>query len=346
MQHDAGDIARLLAGRVQALAGELLPGGVRDGQEWRAGSIAGEKGRSLAVRLTGSKAGVWADFCSGERGDLLDLVAACRCGGDIKVAMVWASAWLGLDGASPLPRQAPPPVRPKADSVPDSEALGRRDAALRLFLAARAELRGTPAEAYLAGRGISLAELGRQPRCLRFHPALHNRESGKEWPAMVAAITGADGDHVATHRTWLHQTEAGQWTKAPLRDAKMTLGSYAGGAIRLWRGASGLPLAKARPDEAVILAEGIETALSIAIACPEMRVLSAVSLSNMAAIKLPPAIRTVIIGADNDGADNHAAARALQRAIDRFAAEGRAVRIARPDGVKDFNDLLSRGAEA
>ena len=157
---------------------------------------------------------------------------------------------------------------------------------------------------------------------------------------MLAAITNGDGEHVATHRTWLARDDAGRWIKAPLRDAKKTLDSYAGGFIPLWRGASGKPLRSAPIGETVAIAEGIETALSVAVACPELRTLAAVSLGNMARIALPPAVRTVILCADNDGPENVSAARALAETVARFSAEGRQVRVARPPIGKDFNDTL------
>ncbi len=186
-----------------------------------------------------------------------------------------------------------------------------------------------------------LAELGRLPRALRFHPACWCAEAGGPLPALVAAITGPDGAHAATHRTWLAQRPDGSWGEAPLRDPKKTLGSYVGGAIRLWRGASGRPLAEAPDGEHVALAEGIETALSVAVAVPELRVLCAVSLANMGSVALPTGVRTVTLCADNDDG-NAAAARALARVVDRFAAEGREVRVARPPaGLKDFNDVLT-----
>ncbi|MFT9091227.1 MAG: hypothetical protein ABF479_09545 [Gluconacetobacter sp.] len=71
---DAATLAQLLAERVHPLVLELLPHGHREGAEWRCGSLAGEKGQSLAVRLTGPRRGVWADFSSGERGDALVLI--------------------------------------------------------------------------------------------------------------------------------------------------------------------------------------------------------------------------------------------------------------------------------
>jgi twinkle protein len=74
----ASDIADRLATVADTVASMLLPNGKRQGAEWCAGSVQGEAGDSLKVRMTGGKAGVWCDFASGESGDLLDLWAAAR----------------------------------------------------------------------------------------------------------------------------------------------------------------------------------------------------------------------------------------------------------------------------
>jgi hypothetical protein len=342
-QHDARELAGALAKRAVALAGELLPHGHREGTEWRCGSLAGEAGQSLAVHLSGPRAGVWCDFASGEAGDALDLVAAVRCGGNLRDAMTWARAWLGRpEQVAPIHTEAPP----RAATTPDEDQAARRRKALALFLGAREGLAGTPVASYMAGRGIELAALGRAPRALRFHPAAWCSEVARPLPTMLAAITNGAGEHVATHRTWLATDGAGGWVKATLREAKKTLGSYAGGFIPLQRGASGKPLRAAPEGEALAVAEGIETALSVAMACPELRVLAAVSLGNMARIALPERVRTVIICADNDDADNAAAARVLDAAIAAFAEGGRVVRLAWPPVGKDFNDTLREGFPA
>ena len=78
MKSNYGEVARLLAQRTEEVARFLLPNGKKHSNEWRAGSINGEPGESLGVRLTGEKAGVWADFAAGGGGDLLDLWAATR----------------------------------------------------------------------------------------------------------------------------------------------------------------------------------------------------------------------------------------------------------------------------
>src|SRR5690606_12142785 len=103
---DILEVKRALASRAQAVAEYLLPNGIKDGNEWRVGSVAGEKGKSLGVHLAGSKAGVWSDFATGEGGDLLDLWMAVR-----RVSLVQAldeaRAWLGIE-APTLHRPARP----------------------------------------------------------------------------------------------------------------------------------------------------------------------------------------------------------------------------------------------
>lgn len=69
----ANIVKDMLATRAEEIAVMLLPNGKRVGVEWCVGSIDGEAGKSLKVHLTGTKAGVWADFSKGQGGDLLDL---------------------------------------------------------------------------------------------------------------------------------------------------------------------------------------------------------------------------------------------------------------------------------
>ena len=73
----AGEIKEMLHAQAEAVAAYLLPNGKRQGSEWCAGSVSGEPGHSLKVHLTGSKAGIWADFAEGKGGDLLDFGARC-----------------------------------------------------------------------------------------------------------------------------------------------------------------------------------------------------------------------------------------------------------------------------
>lgn len=357
---DIRQIAALLADRCADLCADILPDGKPVGGEWRVGSVAGEPGQSLAVRMTGAKAGTWCDFGGPDhhRGDLVELVAQAKCAGDKRAAIGWARRWLGLEDGDPaalerLRREAVAKRRKRAqDAAAEREEVRRK--AFGLFLSAQPRLAGTPAAAYLAGRGIDLARLGRQPGALRFHPACWCGEAGARLPALLAAISGevADPDtgeirrgFLGVHRTWLAPDGRGGWGKAPLQHPKLSWGDYAGGCIALWRGVAGTPLARMAAGERIVVGEGIEDALSPILARPEYRALAAVSLSNLGNLALPvPADITVL--AQNEW-DNATALAQLDRALGKLIAAGHTVRLARPpDGLKDFNDMLRELMEA
>lgn len=335
---DAREVSAMLAHNMHALAEKLLPGGMRQGNEWVCGSVAGERGRSMAVHLHGDKAGKWGDFSTGETGDALDLVAAVLTQGNLSEAYRWAVNYLGLRDMGTVETRRAEIVR-KQEAEPDETEEKRQKAARAMWLAAVHDIRGTPVESYLAARGIPLAGLGAVPRSLRFAPEHYCHEVKRRLPAMLAAIVNAQGAHIATHQTWLAPDAHGAWRKAPLDTAKKIRGTFLGGTIRLQRGASGKALKDAPAGDVVAIGEGIETCLSVALACPEIRVLAAASLGNMASVQLPEQIRSVILLADNDTAPQ--AQRGLRRAIDFHLAAGREVRVARSPKGKDFNDAYT-----
>lgn len=332
--HSVQDIARMLGQHAEAIARDLLPAGRKVGPEWRVGSIAGEPGQSLAIRLTGDKRGIWADFAAGIGGDMLELVAQCRYGGDKREALRWARAFLGLTERPAPPGAAPPPPPPKA--VPASEVNRSYAGKARALWLGGHPLGGTPAAAYLATRGVGLTALGRTPSALRFRPDVFCAERQEAAPAMLAAITRG-GAIIGCHRTFLAPGPAGRWSKAPIAAPKKVMGQVGGGFIPLWRGASGRPIREAPETDTLAIAEGIEDALTIALHMPEWRVIAAVSVGNMANLVLPTTLRDVVFCWDRDG-DNLSVARAREMAVERLLREGRSVREIRPpEGFKDFN---------
>lgn len=347
-RHSASQISQMLADNIARLAPELLPYGRKDGPEWRCGDLSGKPGQSLAVRLNGPKRGVWKDFGpGGQSGDALDLTAQCLFGGNRRDAMKWAENWLGLSNATsdaPVQRRPAIQAKPSSSVELDREAQRMRAKARRLWQEGQ-PIQGTPADAYLRGRGLDLRALQHMPGSLRFHPAVWCAEVQKPLPAMVAAIASPAGKLIATHRTWLAQTPSGAWVKADLRAPKKVLGSFAGGCVRLTRGAAGKALGVADLGSSVVIAEGIETSLAVALSCPEMRVLAGVSLSNIGSVGLPPEITTVVLAADNDGPHNHAARKALEAACQKFAEQGREVRLALPENEGDWADVFKAGRE-
>lgn len=122
---NAHDVAQALVGRAADVAAYLLPGGKAHGAEWKAGSVSGEAGQSLSVRIKGVKAGVWKDFAADpdKYGDLLDLWAAVRCT-SMADAIKEAKQYLGIRDTMPHhePKQYRRPSKPSC-STPKSGAL-------------------------------------------------------------------------------------------------------------------------------------------------------------------------------------------------------------------------------
>lgn len=348
---DARAVSSMLAATMPALVAELLPSAKRHGREAVVGSVAGEPGRSCSICLEGPRAGLWADFSAGMKGDALDLVAAVMTGGDKAAAWRWGLRRLGYSVPGDAPAAttaAPPPPPPDAAEqhrAAAADAERRQRQARAIFAEAEPLTPACPAALYPKGRGLDLAELGRVPRALRFHPRLWCSEAGAALPAMVGAIMSLEGELRGVHRIWLEPgPDAGTWRKAALRAPKKALGSVTGGCIPIWRGSTATPLRGAPEGSAVAITEGVEDGLAVALLAPELRVVAAVSLANMATLELPASIATVILAADNDP-EGSPAALALQRAVETHTAAGREVRVARSPRGKDFADALAASTE-
>lgn len=332
------DIKAAIIGRLPQLVRELAPEGRRNGAYWIARNPTRDDRRagSFWILLTGSAAGAWRDEATGDQGDAIDLIAYLT-GGDRAAARAWAIAWLGWSGAAPPPR---PRLRPAVGDRPEPTDDQKARKAFGWWLKAKARLEGTPVERYLARRGIALAALAHPPGAIRYLPrAQHVDADGvvTDWPAMMAAMSDAHGRVRAVHRTFL--TDAGD--KAPVEPVKKIWPSFKGCAIRLAKGKPALtPEEAARRGVAgpLVLTEGIEDGLTVALACPRLRVWAAGSLGNMAAVPLLPCVTELIICADND--DHEQARRQLDRVVAMLRQRGARVRIARAWTGKDVNDLV------
>lgn len=138
---DITEIKRRLNNRAADVAEYLLPRGVREGTEWCAGDLQGNAGKSLKVRLSGPKAGTWADFAAhGESGDLIDLWCQVK-----RLSLVQAlddiRAYLGLE----RPRFE---KREKAYRRPEQLKCTEPRAAVRDYLTAERKLSADAIRAY------------------------------------------------------------------------------------------------------------------------------------------------------------------------------------------------------
>jgi hypothetical protein len=191
------------------------------------------------------------------------------------------------------------------------------------------KIAGSIVARYLAHRGIVP---GSWPSSLRFHPRCprprdNDGELASPLPAMVALAEHCDRGPVAVHCTYLLPDGSG---KAEIQSPKVIFGPVAGAAVRF-----GTP----RIGQWLAVAEGVETALTVAIAC-SMPAWAALSAGGIKSLVLPPEASQVVICADHD--DSGTGERVARDAAARWLAEGRQVRIAIPPELStDFNDVLT-----
>ena len=302
----AGELAHRLAQHAEAVCRQYLSNGHRDGGYWRVGDVGNSPGRSLYVRLTGSRAGKWCDAATAEHGDLLDLIAVTRNLPTLKHAMGEAREFLALPAD-------PPPPRTEAGTSDKTRA------AQRLFGMGH-RLSGTLVETYLKHRGITVGSLC---TCLRFHPSCYYRDGAVQEakPALLAAITDLDGRISGVQRTWL---DAGGRGKAHVATPRRTLGRQLGNGVRF-----------GCPGEVMLAGEGIETVLSLKTVLPGLPMVAALSASNLGALVLPAGLKRLYVARDRDTAGYGAFERLARRAL----ALGVTVRPLDPIGG-DFNDDL------
>lgn len=304
--------------------------------------------------------GKWNDWIGGVYGDALDLVAATLCDGrkDLaarKKAMTWAREHFGLvargfDAEAWRRRMAATEARASAREARAAAELARhRRAMFGRWVNARPLTKATDGWRYLAARGIELDHLPRLPRAIKFSAEERwTDETGEVrhvGPALLSAMTLPDGAFGSLHRIWINPEAPGQ--KADVSPPRKMWPSSEGAAIRLWRGSTRLSPADAaaRPGhlEDVVVCEGVEDGLSIALMVPELRVDAAGSLPGLLSYVPYPFTRRLIVAADNDWGKPQAKA-LLDRACQRLASEFKVeLRIARSPIGKDFNDCL-RGA--
>jgi hypothetical protein len=232
-----------------------------------------------------------------------------------------------FDDAPPHSRQRTLPDIRRGDARHEDEGAEicrRMDAARRIWGAARPRNMAR-VDAYLAWRCLARPLTGH----IRFHTGVWHKETGGEWPAMVWLITdGVSGKPLGVHVTFLDNTGVG---KAPITPAKKTFGLIRGGVIRL------TPPPPPESGEWLVIAEGVETALS-AVAAGSSHAWAAISSGNMKrSLDLPEGVRAVIIISDMDDDGGVAAARVLAQ---RLSRQGRKIRIAQPPEGLDLNDLL------
>lgn len=353
-RNDKDDVKALLLAQIDTLARELAPDGHRAGRYWMARCPwrADRNAGSFWITLHGAYAGAWVDAASDDKGDVFRLIdKAVGLNGDFVAVMKWSRGWLGIGTMSEAERRQRVSVAARAREEAEAghaeaREKNRRRAQAYYINARKHAFSGSPADLYLKSRGIDVSAMRdktgrpRVPGAIGYLPAMMHWETQTEWPCLAACMTAPDGTFSAIHRTFL-KTDGSN--KAPVRPArKIWPSGYLGSAIRIWRGETGMDVKDAAAcgvRETLLICEGVEDGLSLALACPQFRIWCAGTLGNLGRIVLPECIDDVVVVADNDWGKAQAE-KALDAALDHFASQGVSVRVARSHIGKDVNDAL------
>lgn len=361
------DIRPELLKSMHLLARDLAPGGTERGGYYfpRNPMRADRHPGSLWIRVSGTGTGAWQDHAvMSKPSDVLSLVHYMACngnpdgtGGDWRATRKWCLDWLGWNDASKPRLNEAERERRRAHDAQLREVQQKQrkkdqaEKAKKAFgwwLRASDDLTGTPVWAYFRARGVDLAAFEHQPGALRYLPkAEHISDVGEitEWPCLMSAMSAPDGKVSAVHRTWLAEDGSG---KAPVDKPKKMWPGFGGCMIRLAKGEG-----NHSPEEAarkglsapLLVTEGQEDGLSIALLKPDLRIWAAGTVSNMGNVPDLPCISRLIIAADNDEkvqakADFENSLGKLKR---RFGARGCPVSVVRAFHGKDANDQLRSG---
>jgi hypothetical protein len=292
-------------------------------------------GGSLSLALQGNKAGLWHDHEQGRGGDIIRFVEVER-GCEFRDALEYLTTQLGV---SPLGEDHGPrdPCRPREaeDHAEERDKLQRLRGAQQIMEASRSA-RGTLAEHYLRSRCLDLPSSD----VLGFHDACP-WDGGRTFPSLIAPITDLiTGELVAIQKTAL--------TPDARKLERRTMGPVTGDGFR------GVVRLEGKSTGGLIIAEGVETALSVLkigeTAGIEGFATSAIwSVLDTNGMKSLPVLReiqqlTIIVDNDTSGAGQSAA----QQCLDRWRQAGKSARVYMPPEVpghearrgSDLNDFL------
>ena len=319
---DLDAVAARLRDTAEHWVPRLFPSGKKCGKEWRVANIQGyspSNHGSCTIQLQGDHAGEWYEFDGGKGGGVISAVGHAT-GLSGRFLIEYAAELAGWKQGD----KAPKPSTPSKAKSPK-----KTNNDIQFILSQCKPAAESITKTYLASRGLSHPAT---PDIL-FHPDLTHWETKMGYPAMVGVVRNAQGGVIGLHRTWLKADGSG---KADIQKPKMMLGPCSGGAVRL----------SETIGEVIGIAEGIETALAVQNARPQLPIWAALSTSGMERVVLPPSVRRIVLLADND--KSGAGLKAANATAAKLAATGRRAWIAMPPREgEDFNDLLQHaGAEA
>jgi conjugative relaxase-like TrwC/TraI family protein len=303
---------------------------------------------SFSLILNGPKAGVWNNWEADKKGKGLISLYMAHYSVKFKDAVQELGRSLGLTPQEKPNNKPLMPLEEKAMKLKQQAAIvqdqeARVQDALSLYHKA-VPIKGTLAEKYLKEhRGIT----GDLPKEFRFLKTDQHFQTKKYLSALVAPYKDKEGNMVGIVRIYLNKdgskyqdTFKGKNGKQAKAASKANRGVSSYGSVTVQEGI--IP-------RTLWIAEGVETALSVAKAIPNQTVVASLSVQQLSNVPISPETKKVVICADNDPALSNTKESVI-KAVESFLSQGVKVSIAlppdlpsdAPEGMKkyDFNDLL------
>lgn len=304
--------------------------------------LYGSKSGSLKVATKGPKRGRWYDFHTGAGGGLLSLIAK-QMGHDPKSdfpkTLAYAAELTGYVRGEITSKTKSKIAQKPADKNTNKEPGKWTEQQLkRMRYAQQLErestpIQGTLAERYLREhRGIT----GDFPPSLRYHPGVYAAEVKTRLPALIVIAKGKAGKTQSVQTIYLDPVTA---NKAKVNPGKPLTGPIKGALVTLQEGT--------HKDSPTLIAEGVETGLSLKVADPHSAIKVTLGVSNFLSIPPDQIGQKVIFCLDNDGVNSMSQITA-QKAMLRLQEAGKTVLYNEPNELKtDYNDVLKGvGADA
>jgi hypothetical protein len=359
-----------LADRTEEIARKFLgEPKKKNAQEWRYGKNKG----SLVLTTAGDKRGFWYDFQTGEGGNLLKLIQR-ETSGDFKEILDYAASFVGLSEQVAIAHRTFRNTGLECSNGTKSQKREEKQHTLlnyteeqkkRIAYAQKLEkeskgIKGTLAERYLKEhRGIKRS----LPSSLRFHPKIWDSSTKQNHPALLAIAKDKEGITRAVQAIFLDTKTA---NKAQIEIKKRTYGVLKGVSVNLYSFPENKDLSEnasnlsrelnlnfdqeliqeaeipAGQSSIVAISEGIETALSIKEARPDIKVHAVLGASNFTNFQVGKN-KHLLICADNDGKDS-STLKMIDRTANNLLDKGIKFDVIMPQKEgQDFNDLLKNG---
>ena len=290
-------------------------------------------GGSFIVKITGEKRGTWYDFKEGKGGDLFDLVQEKQnC--NFKEAANYLRGYLGISESSGLKLVYDHESKDRyvdhykkaisSSSIEDAKV----KKAENLYSRAKVIEKNSTAYRYLANaRGID-CDLAPDIKTAD----IFDKDLGKKLPAIIAFARDDSGNITGGQQLLLDRRTN---NKAAINSPRKSFGKISGSFVEISNFER-----QGRQDNLTIIAEGLETSLSIKQAGIDAKIMCALGISNIKNY-VPKENERVIIAADHDGEASITSKITLE-AANTLWMRGAAVRIVKPKEIGDFNDLLQR----